>query len=75
MQGKSGMPPIHTILPTYPPPPCFSQKSPQSVENKGRALQKARKSSQIADNKKVELRTWLLVTGGKPLCTEGKWTG
>jgi hypothetical protein len=50
---------------------------------KTKALQKARESSQIADNKRVELRSRLLVPGAKPLRTDGrgylgtlgKWTG
>jgi len=31
--------------PGYTPPPCFLQKSPQAIENKGEGLQKERQES------------------------------
>jgi hypothetical protein len=63
--------PVHTRLHT-PLPPCFAKKSPQNVENKGLLLQKVTKSAQIAENKRVEQRSWLLVMGGKLPTTEGR---
>jgi hypothetical protein len=60
--------PVHTRLHT----PCFAKKSPQNVENKGLLLQKVTKSALIAENKRVEQRSWLLVMGGKLPTTEGR---
>ena len=53
------MPPVHTgsSHPTHPP--CFWQKSPQSVENKGPALQNAHKSPQDAEKTRLERETEL----------------
>jgi hypothetical protein len=44
---------------TPPPTPCFAQKSSESVENKGSALQKVAKSSQNAENTQLESKPGL----------------
>jgi hypothetical protein len=36
------------------PTPCFCQKSPESIENKGPALQKVHKSPQDAEKTRLE---------------------
>jgi hypothetical protein len=40
----------------HPLPPCFAKKNPEDIENKGPALQKATKSSEVADNTGDTLR-------------------